>query len=83
LTSLTIPPSVKSLGSYPFPKSLNELHIGYKDPKEAELFWRDLFYYLQNEEGTVLYVPKGTKENYMKDEVDEILFDTLTIEEEQ
>ena len=83
LTSLTIPPSVKSFGSYPFPKSLNELHIGYKDPKEAELFWRDLFYYLQNEEGTVLYVPKGTKENYMKDEVDEILFDTLTIEEEQ
>ena len=80
LTSLTIPPSVKSLGSYPFPKSLNELHIGYKDPKEAELFWRDLFFYLQNQEGTILYVPKGTRENYMKD--DEILFDTLTIEEQ-
>ena len=80
LTSLTIPPSVKSFGSYPFPKSLKELHIGYKDPKEAELFWRDLFFYLQNQEGTILYVPKGTRENYMKD--DEILFDTLTIEEQ-
>ena len=82
LNSLSLPPSVKCLGSYPFPKSLKELHISYKDPKETELFWWDMFHYLQNEEGTILYVPKGTKENFMKDEADETLFDKLTIEEE-
>jgi hypothetical protein len=73
---------VRSLGNYPFPQKLKELHIKYKDPKEIEQFWWNLFYYLRNEEGCILYVPKGTKEKFAKDEEDEILFDTLTIEEE-
>lgn len=82
LSSLTLPRSVRSLGNYPFPQKLKELHIKYKDPKEIEQFWWNLFYYLRNEEGCILYVPKGTKEKFAKDEEDEILFDTLTIEEE-
>ena len=74
LDSLTIPQSVYHIGSGALPQHLKELHVGYKDPQKARLY-----YYPFNEEETILYVPKGTKEKYQQHEIWE---DFLNIEEE-
>ena len=74
LNSLTIPPSVYRIGNVSLPMHLKELHVGYKDPQKARLS-----YYPFNEEETILYVPKGTKEKYQKHEIWEGF---LNIEEE-
>ena len=74
LDSLTIPPSVYHIGNVSLPLHLKELHVGYKDPQKARLYYNPF-----NEEETILYVPKGTKEKYQQHEIWE---DFLNIEEE-
>ena len=74
LGSLSIPQSVYHIGSGSLPQHLKELHVGYKDPQKAHLY-----YYPLIEEETILYVPKGTKEKYQQHEIWE---DFLNIEEE-
>ena len=64
LDSLTIPPSVYHIGNVSLPLHLKELHVGYKDPQKARLYYNPF-----NEEETILYVPKGTKEKYQKHEI--------------
>ena len=74
LGSLTIPQSVYHIGNGSLPQHLKELHVGYKDPQKAHLY-----YYPLIDEETILYVPKGTKEKYQQHEIWE---DFLNIEEE-
>ena len=65
VTSITIPPSVYYIGITALPLNLKELHIGYKDPTLSKCNFSPIF---NNIEDVILYVPKGTKEKYKKDE---------------
>jgi len=65
LTSITIPPSVYDIGSAALPMKLKELHVNYKDLKNT---CPNYYPFSENEENTILYVPKGTKEMYKNNE---------------
>ena len=65
LTSITIPPSVYDIGSAALPMKLKELHVSYKDLKNT---CPNYYPFSENEENTILYVPKGTKEMYKNNE---------------
>ena len=65
LTSITIPPTVYYIGSVALPRKLKELHVSYKDLKKA---CPNYYPMPDNENNTILYVPKGTKEMYMNNE---------------
>lgn len=65
LKSLSLPPSVKMLDMNSLPMELKELHLAYKDPQKAALgFYPQSF----DKEDVILYVPKGLKEKYRKDD---------------
>lgn len=65
LSSITLPPSVYRIGTVALPFKLKELHVGYKDLKKA---CPNYYPMPDNEENTILYVPKGTKEMYKNNE---------------
>lgn len=65
LQSLSLPPSVKMIDMYSLPMELKELHLAYKEPqKAAHGFYPQTF----DKEYFILYVPKGLKERYEKDD---------------
>lgn len=65
LKSLSLPPSVKMLDMNSLPMELKELHLAYKDPqKVAPGFYSQTF----DQSDLILYVPKGLKEKYRKDD---------------
>ena len=69
LKSLSLPPSVNVLDWYSLPMELKELHLAYREPRKAA----PIFYSLINspifdKEDFILYVPKGLKEKYEKDD---------------
>ena len=76
LSSITLPPSVYYIGTVALPFKLKELHVSYKDLKKA---CPNYYPMPDNEENTILYVPKGTKEMY---ENNETFGDFLNIVEE-
>lgn len=65
LKSLSLPLSVKMLDMNSLPMELKELHLAYKDPqKVAPGFYSQTF----DQSDLILYVPKGLKEKYRKDD---------------
>jgi hypothetical protein len=65
LQSLSLPPSVKIIDMYSLPMELKELHLAYKDPQKAAL---GLYSQTFDQSDLILYVPKGLKEKYRKDD---------------
>lgn len=65
LSSITLPPSVYRIGTVALPFKLKELHVGYKNLKNTCPNYCPM---PENEEKTILYVPKGTKEMYKKND---------------
>ena len=61
LSSITLPPSVYRIGTVALPYKLKELHVGYKNLMKT---CPNYYPMPDNEENTILYVPKGTKEMY-------------------
>lgn len=69
LKSLSLPPSVKMLDMNSLPMELKELHLAYKDPqKAAPIFYSQINSPVFDKEEFTLYVPKGLKEKYRKDD---------------